>query len=85
MVPFCQFFFDCFTLDDDIPAERQRGIKNDITLLNKMFIDQVRLYGDRISTGMREEIKLAHTLGIPVVPMTEDTRKEYEELKKKLS
>jgi hypothetical protein len=79
VVPFAHYFFDCYALNDDIPEERERGIKNDIALMRKGFIDEVRLYGNRISNGMAEEVKLAVELGIEVRPMTKATTKEYEE------
>ncbi len=82
VIPFAHYFFDCYALDDNVPEERERGIKNDIALMKKGFIDEIRLYGDRISTGMSHEIDLAIELGIKVVPMTENTLKEYLEWKK---
>lgn len=79
VVPFAHYFFDYYALDDDIPEERERGIKNDIALMRKGFIDEVRLYGNKISTGMSHEVNLALELGIVVKPMTEATIKEYQE------
>lgn len=79
VVPFAHYFFDCHALNDDIPEERERGIKNGIALMGKGFIDEVRLYGDNISTGMSHEIDLAIELGIKVVPMTRATIKEYRD------
>ena len=78
-VPFAPYFFDCHTLNDNIPEERESGIKNDIALIKAGFIDEVRLYGDRISTGMGHEINLAIQLGIEVKPMTEATKQQYIE------
>lgn len=78
VVPFAPYIVDCFALHDDIPEERERGIKNDIALFKKGFIDEVRLYGDRISNGMTYEIDLALKLGIEVRPMTEETKREYD-------
>ena len=78
VVPFAPYIVDCQALDDSIKEERDRGIKNDITLFNKGFIDEVRLYGDRISNGMTYEIDLALKLGIEVRPMTEETKREYD-------
>lgn len=69
-IPFAHYYFDCHCLNDDIPAERDRGIKNDIELLKRGFIDEMRLYGNRISEGMKHEIELAHKLGIPVIDKT---------------
>ena len=79
VVPFAPYFFDCYTLDDNIPEERERGIKNDIALLKKGFVDEMRLYGDKISKGMKHEIDLAIELNIEVVPMTEATKQEFAE------
>lgn len=76
-VPVCQFFFDCQTLDDSIPAERERGIKNDTELLRRGSIDELRPHGDRISKGMAAEIKLAEELNIPICPMTANTSEQY--------
>lgn len=76
VVPFAHYYFDCHSLDDNVPAERVRGIKNDIELMKRGFIDEVRLYGDKISRGMRAEVELAKELGIPVVAMTEQTKRE---------
>lgn len=77
IVPFAPYWLDCHALDDTDPVQRIRGIKNDIALFRKGFIDEVWLFGDKVSTGMKEEIKLAHSLGIPVVPMSENTKTIY--------
>ncbi len=79
IVPFAHYFFDCHSLDDNIPEQRERGIKNDIALMKKGFIDEVRLYGDKITKGMAYEIELAEELGIPVIPHTIGTRRDYEQ------
>ncbi len=80
IVPFAPYYFDCYTLDDRILKERERGIKNDVCLIKRGFIDEVRLYGDHISKGMMAEINLAHDLKIPVIPMTKETKKQLREL-----
>ena len=77
-VPFAPYVADCYALNDNIPKEREKGIENTITLMKKGFIDEIRLYGNRISKGMRWEIELARKLGIRVVPMTKNTKEEYE-------
>lgn len=78
-VPFAPYIVDCLALDDSIQEERERGIENDIALFNKGFIDEVWLYGDRISTGMSREIELAHKLNISVKPMTKATKGAYND------
>lgn len=66
IIAFAPYWFDCHVLDDNNPAERQRGINNDIAWFHKGFIDELWAFGDRISNGMKHEINLAESLGIPV-------------------
>lgn len=80
VIPFAPYYFDCNVLNDDIPVERNRGIKNNVGLMKKGFIDEIRLYGPTISKGMKEEIKLALELKIPVIPCTYETFEEYKKL-----
>ena len=74
VVPFAHYYVDCCILDDCNPAERARGIVNDIELMSRGFIDEIWLYGDEISRGMEAEIWLAMGMGIPVIPMTLGTK-----------
>ena len=68
-VPFAPYIADLMALDDSNPGERARGIKNDTFLISAGFITEVRLYGGRISNGMKHEKELAESLGIPVIQM----------------
>ena len=80
ILPFAHYVVDCLALDDDIPEERERGIKNDIALLKAGFINELWLYGSYVTKGMRHEINLANELGIPVKSMsigTMDFRTSY--------
>lgn len=77
VVPFIPYLFDLHALRDDVKEERARGIKNSIELFKRGIIDEVRLYGNRISEGMRAEITLAEGLDIRIVPMTDETIKQY--------
>lgn len=79
-VPFAPYYLDCVTMDDSNPEERQRGIDNDTALIKAGFIDEIRLYGNRISFGMLCEIQLAKSLGISVVPMTPETTEQFANL-----
>ena len=65
-VPFVPYLSDLYALDDSVPEERERGIKNDIHLLNSGLIDELRLYGEKISFGMQCEIEVANKNNIPV-------------------
>lgn len=73
VVPFAHYWLDCHALDDNIPEERERGIKNDVALMSAGFINEVWLYGDKISMGMKHEIILANSLNIPVIAKTKET------------
>ena len=73
-IPFAPYLLDIYCMDDSIPNERERGIRNDVALFKKGFIDEVRLYGNKISIGMSHEINLAISLGIKIIPMTKETK-----------
>ncbi|MBT12081.1 MAG: DUF4406 domain-containing protein [Oceanospirillaceae bacterium] len=77
VVPFANYFLDCHALDDSKPEERKRGIKNNTHILRSGFVDELRLYGDRISDGMMAEIIIAYLEGIKVIPMTDKIKSEF--------
>ena len=62
-------------LDDAIIEERRLGIDANLICFYKHFIDELWLFGDRISEGMKEEVLLAIKLDIPVIPKTSETEK----------
>ena len=70
-------------LNDADPGERVRGMKLNELYFRKRFIDEVWLFGDRVSSGMWQEVCWARALGIPVVPTNSQVqldliRKEYK-------
>jgi hypothetical protein len=63
-------------LDDAVPEDRALG-----TALNHLFlswdrVDELWLYGDRISSGMEGEITVAMRYGIRIVAMTAGTERD---------
>lgn len=66
VVPFVPYYVDVVSLDDNDPADRARGIKNDHHLLRSGVVDEMWATGERLSIGMKEEIRVAYHLGIPV-------------------
>lgn len=66
IVPFVPYYVDVVSLDDTIPEQRARGIMNDKEMFRRKVMDEVWVYGDRISAGMRAEILHAMELKIPV-------------------
>lgn len=76
VIPFVPYLSDLYALDDSKPEERERGLKNGLFLLKRSFIDEIWLYGDRISNGMRHEINISIMCGIKVVCKTIETQNE---------
>lgn len=70
VVPFAPYIADCLALDDSEPLLRQRGIQNVTKILCSGFVDELRLYGNEITAGMRNEIRIARAMGIPIVATT---------------
>lgn len=64
-------------ISGDVSEHRARCIKNDVEIFKRECIDELRLYGHKISKGMRDEITLAEGLDIRIVPMTAETIQQY--------
>jgi hypothetical protein len=63
-------------LDDNNPLDRERGTSFNREFFRSRFIDELWLFGNRISRGMWQEISWAREFGIPVIPMTSETQIE---------
>jgi hypothetical protein len=63
-------------LDDGNPADRLRGTSYNREFFRSRFIDELWLFGDKISAGMWQEILWAREFGIPVIAMTRATQLE---------
>lgn len=75
VIPFAPYWLDCHALSDEVHKERMRGIRNNAEYFRRGMIDEMRLYGSRISSGMVGEIVTAIENKIPVRAMTKDTKK----------
>lgn len=73
VIPFAPYIATIACLNDNVPQERAIGFEHNKAFFDKGIIDEVWLYGDRISNGMAQEIAWAYSLGIPVVSMIEGT------------
>lgn len=73
-IPFCPYLPDVMAMDDNMPAERERGLKNTMELIWRVDVDELRLYGDKVSSGMIEEVMRAFDYVIPVNAMTKETK-----------
>ena len=79
IVPLAPYIESVYSLDDTKRKEKAKGIANNVALFRKGVIDELRLYGNRISDGMWDEIKLANELGIPITCMGTLISKEYDD------
>jgi hypothetical protein len=83
VVPFVPYYADVVSLDDNNPIERQRGIENGHTILESGIVDELRLYGAKISPGMKAEIELAVLCNIPVKACSSEIQDELIQLIKR--
>lgn len=79
VIPFVPYLADVMALDDNIEAQRERGLQNDFYYILHKVPTVIRLYGPRISAGMTREIYAAISVDIPIRPMTKQTIKEWED------
>jgi hypothetical protein len=77
VVPFVPYYADIMAMNDAVANERIRGMRNDAEFFQRHTMDEVRVYGDQISAGVANEIKMALIAGIPVVPMNKAVYDEY--------
>jgi len=82
VVPFAPYITYLDYLNDNNAIERQKGIMYNIELMERVKPDELRLYGDFISQGMRFEIMNAKDLGIKIRPMTKGTKQAFLNLNK---
>lgn len=81
--PLAPYLMSLKFLDDSDPSARHRGMLYNREFFRSRLIDEVWLFGDRISDGMWQEILWAREFGIPVIPMTRET--ELELVRRELS
>ena len=69
-------------LDDGIAEERRLGMEANFEAFRRGYVDEIWLFGNRISSGMEQEVRLALELGIPIIPQTDGTKKDFAKLAK---
>ncbi|MEY8762497.1 MULTISPECIES: DUF7768 domain-containing protein [Clostridium] len=60
-------------LDDDIEEERKKGMNLGLELLK--HCDELWVFGNMISDGMKGEIKIAEKLEMPVIRFSSDCKR----------
>lgn len=69
VVPFVPYYADIVSMDDNIPEERERGIKNDKAILESGIVRELWLTGPRLSAGMIAERNIALIEQIEIVDL----------------
>ncbi len=76
IIPVAPYLGTLQYLDDADAESRQLGIQANMECFHRKYIDELWLYGDYISPGMWQEIQRAMTLGIPIVPQSDGTKRD---------
>ena len=74
VIPFAPYIVDVQALDDTDLEQRAIGFYHNWIHFHHGIIDEVWLYGQRVSDGMITEIGWAKELGIPVISKSEGTK-----------
>ena len=74
IIPCVPYLVPLQYLNDAILEDRELGIVANLECFRRGFIDEVWLFGDHISEGMKREIAFAEELNIPVLPKTLGTK-----------
>lgn len=73
IIPVAPYLVSLQYLDDGILEDRELGVEANHECFRRDYVDELWLFGDRISTGMWEEIRLAKEMNIPIIPQTDET------------
>ena len=67
VIPFAPYISDVLALDDSIQEQREKGIANNIYILESGIVNELWVYGDNITKGIKKEIEIATANNIEVV------------------
>jgi len=79
IIPVAPYIVSLQYLDDGVHEDRALGIAANEECIKRGYVDELWLFGDRISEGMQGEILLAIEYGIPVVSKADGTKAGLEE------
>ncbi len=80
IIPIAPYLVSLQYLNDEVIEDRELGMAANHEHFYRKFVDELWLFGDRISSGMIEEIKLARKMGIPVIAKTRGTHRDLKRL-----
>lgn len=76
IIPVAPYLVSLQYLDDEVIEDRELGMEANHECFRRQYVDELWLFGDKISAGMRAEIRLAQELNIPIIAKTDGTRRD---------
>ncbi|TKJ16922.1 hypothetical protein CEE44_00090 [Candidatus Woesearchaeota archaeon B3_Woes] len=76
IIPIAPYLTAFQYLDNEIKDDKERGVQANEEFFKRKIIDELWLCGDKISKGMREEIKLSKENNIPIKFYNKELEKE---------
>ena len=80
IIPVAPYLIALQYLNDEVVEDRELGMAANHECFYRRYVDELWLFGDRISSGMIGEIKLAREMGIPVIAKTRGTSYDLKKL-----
>ena len=80
IIPVAPYLISLQYLNDKIVEDRELGMEANHECFRHRYVDELWLFGDRISSGMQKEVLLAQEICIPVIAKTEGTKRELENM-----
>ena len=78
IIPVAPYLISLQYLNDEIVEDRELGMEANHECFHRRYVDELWLFGDRISAGMEKEILLAKEMNIPIVPKTKGVKRDLE-------
>jgi len=80
IIPCAPYLVSLQYLNDGIVEDRQLGVDANLECFRRGYIDELWLFGGHISKGMKQEIKIALKLNIPIIAKTKETKECFKEI-----
>lgn len=82
IVPVAPYLVSLQYLNDNVVEDRELGIIANKECFYRRYVDELWLFGERISSGMEEEVRLAFMIGIKVIAKTQETKRALRKMKR---
>lgn len=80
IIPVAPYLISLQYLNDEVVEDRKLGMQANQECFHRRYVDELWLFGDRISAGMEKEILLAKEMQIPIIPKTEGTKRDLKKI-----